>query len=72
MQGARLLPVVRDASYGGHGLLFEVDVQSLACKQLANLVLALALPKGAQPHFKAAFRAQGRLVTGCGRSRPVW
>ncbi len=44
------------------GLLFEVDVQSLACKELANLVQALALPKGAQPHFKAAFSAQGRLV----------
>jgi hypothetical protein len=44
------------------GLLFEVDVLTLAARQLVDLVDKLALPKGAQPHFKGAFSAQGRLV----------
>ncbi len=44
------------------GLLFEVDVKTLEAKQLADLVVELKLPKGAQPHFKAAHTAQGRLV----------
>ena len=44
------------------GLLFEVDVDSLAAKRLANLVEELKIPDGAQPHFKAAHTAQGRLV----------
>jgi hypothetical protein len=44
------------------GLLFEANVQSLEAKQLANLNTELGLPKGAQPHYKAAHTAQGRLV----------
>ncbi len=44
------------------GLLFEVDVTTLAATQLTNLVDKLAIPKGAQVHFKGAFSAQGRLV----------
>lgn len=44
------------------GLLFEADLHTLETTQLANLVEALKIPKNAQPHFKAAFTAQGRLV----------
>jgi hypothetical protein len=44
------------------GLLFEVDVKTLEARQLADLVRELALPEGAQPHFKSAFSAQGKLV----------
>lgn len=44
------------------GLLFEVDVRTLEARQLADLVRELGLPEGAQPHFKSAFSAQGRLV----------
>jgi hypothetical protein len=44
------------------GLLFEVDVQTLEARQLSDLVRELALPEGAQPHFKSAFSAQGKLV----------
>lgn len=44
------------------GLLYEVDVATLAATQLCDLVRELGLPKGAQPHFKGAHTAQGRLV----------
>jgi len=44
------------------GLLFEVNVETLDAKRLANLVEELKIPAGAQPHFKAAHTAQGRLV----------
>jgi len=44
------------------GLLFEVDVRTLEARQVADLVRELALPAAAQPHFKGAFSAQGRLV----------
>ncbi|MEW6302504.1 MAG: hypothetical protein AB1705_03480 [Verrucomicrobiota bacterium] len=44
------------------GLLFEANVKSLEAKQLFNLNQQLKLPKGAQPHYKGAFSAQGRLV----------
>jgi hypothetical protein len=44
------------------GLLFEADVRTLEAKQLADLVVELNIPKGAQPHFKGAHTAQGRLV----------
>jgi hypothetical protein len=44
------------------GKLFEVDVHTLEATELADLVKELGLPAGAQPHFKAAHTAQGRLV----------
>ena len=44
------------------GLLFEVDVRTLEARQVVDLVRELGMPEGAQPHFKAAFSAQGRLV----------
>ena len=44
------------------GLLFEADVNTLETTKLADLVAELKIPKGAQPHFKGAFSAQGRLV----------
>lgn len=44
------------------GRLFEVDVKTLAATQLFDLARELSLPKGAQPHFKSAFTAQGQLV----------
>jgi hypothetical protein len=44
------------------GLLFECDVATLECRQLADCNKELNLPKGAQPHYKGAFSAQGRLV----------
>jgi hypothetical protein len=44
------------------GKLFEADVQTLETKLLADLVTELRIPKGAQPHFKGAHTAQGRLV----------
>jgi hypothetical protein len=44
------------------GRLFEANVKTLETKELANLVKELKLPRGAQPHFKSAFTAQGRLV----------
>ncbi len=44
------------------GLLFEVDVRTLEARQLFNLAEELRLPQGAQPHFKSAFSAQGRLI----------
>lgn len=44
------------------GLLFEVDVATLACTQLFDLARELHLPSGSQPHFKSAHTAQGRLV----------
>jgi hypothetical protein len=44
------------------GVLYEVDVHTLAASRVADLVRELGLPAGAQPHFKGAFSAQGRLV----------
>lgn len=44
------------------GLLFDVDLKTLEAVRIADLVEKLELPKGAQPHFKAMFSAQGRLV----------
>jgi hypothetical protein len=44
------------------GLLFEVDVRTLEAREVADLVRELQIPEGAQPHFKGAFSAQGRLV----------
>ncbi len=44
------------------GLMFEVDVKTLAARKLFNLAVRLKLPLGAQPHFKSAFTAQGRVV----------
>lgn len=44
------------------GLLFDVDLATLDARQVANLVEELKLPKDAQPHFKAAHTAQGRVV----------
>ncbi len=44
------------------GLLFEVNVHTLEVKQLFNLNKELNIPKGAQPHYKGAHTAQGRLV----------
>ncbi len=44
------------------GKLFEVDVATLEATLLANLNDELDLPAGAQPHYKGAFTAQGRLV----------
>ena len=43
------------------GLLFEVDVHSLAATQLFDLTVELKLG-GGQAHFKSAHTAQGRLV----------
>ncbi len=43
------------------GLLFEVDVKTLAATQLFDLTRELDID-GGQPHFKAAHTAQGRLV----------
>lgn len=43
------------------GLLFEVDVKSLAAARLFDLVEVLDIRQG-QPHFKAAHTAQGRVV----------
>lgn len=44
------------------GLLFEADVENLETNLLFNLNEELGIPKGAQPHYKAAHTAQGRLV----------
>jgi hypothetical protein len=44
------------------GKLFETDVKTLETRLLADLVGELKIPKGTQPHFKAAHSAQGRLV----------
>lgn len=44
------------------GLFFEVNVKMLEAKQLFNLVKELEFPRGAQPHFKGGFCAQGRVV----------
>lgn len=43
------------------GLLFEVDVKSLAATQLFDLTKELQIDAG-QPHFKAMHTAQGRVV----------
>jgi hypothetical protein len=43
------------------GLLFEVDVKSLAATQLFDLVKELSLDRD-QAHFKGAHTAQGRIV----------
>ncbi|MEQ8848245.1 hypothetical protein [Botrimarina sp.] len=44
------------------GLLFEADLETLETNRLADLREELDLPEGAQPHFKGAHTAQGRLV----------
>jgi len=44
------------------GLLFEVDIKTLAAKQLFDLVKELRIPKGATAHFKGGHTAQGRVV----------
>jgi len=44
------------------GLMFEVDVKTLAAKRLFDLVKKLEIPRGATPHFKGAHTAQGRVV----------
>ena len=44
------------------GLLYEADVNTLQCKKIFNLNEELNIPEGAQPHYKSAFSAQGRLV----------
>ena len=61
---ARHLTAPRDFVYflTMEGLLFEVDVATLTCKQVADVTAATQLPEGAQPHWKGAFTAQGRLV----------
>jgi hypothetical protein len=46
---------------GMEGELFELDLESLACRQIANLVQELRLPQGAQPHFKGAFATRDRV-----------
>jgi hypothetical protein len=42
------------------GLLFEVDLNTLEARQLADLVKELGIE--GQPHFKGCFSAQGRVV----------
>jgi hypothetical protein len=42
------------------GLLFECDVASLECRQLADLVSEMKLAK--RPHFKGGWTGQGRVV----------
>jgi hypothetical protein len=44
------------------GLLFEADLETLETNLLANVNEELDLPEGAQPHYKGAHTAQGRLV----------
>ncbi len=44
------------------GLLFECDVETLACERLWDLKGELALPEGMWPHFKGAHTAMGRVV----------
>jgi hypothetical protein len=44
------------------GLLFEADLETLETKLLVNLNEELHLPEDAQPHYKGAHTAQGRLV----------
>jgi len=44
------------------GLLFEADLITLETNLLANVNEELDLPADAQPHYKGAFTAQGRLV----------
>jgi hypothetical protein len=44
------------------GMLFETDVHTLETRFINNLVEELKIPKDAQPHFKGAHTAQGRLV----------
>lgn len=52
---------------GMEGELFEADVTTLETRQIADLTVELGLPKPgdphyAQPHFKGAYSAHGRLV----------
>ncbi len=44
------------------GQLYEADVNTLETKHLFDLNKELDIPKGAQPHYKGAHTAQGRLV----------
>jgi hypothetical protein len=43
------------------GLLCEVDVHSLAVREVADLVAELDVPDGAQPHFKSGHTIDGRV-----------
>ncbi|HHT27450.1 MAG TPA: hypothetical protein GXZ82_09420 [Firmicutes bacterium] len=54
---------------GMEGELFEADVNTLETKQIADLTKELQMVQRgdvyyAQPHFKAAFTGQGRLIVG--------
>jgi hypothetical protein len=44
------------------GLVFEADLVTLEAKKLFDLNTILEIPEGAQPHYKGAHTAQGRLV----------
>lgn len=44
------------------GKLFEADLETLEAKLLFDLNKELQVPAGAQPHYKGAHSAQGRLV----------
>ncbi|GFR66434.1 hypothetical protein ElyMa_001970300 [Elysia marginata] len=44
------------------GPLYECSVMTMACKKLFHLPKTLNMPKGEQPHFKAAHTMNGRLV----------
>ncbi len=44
--------------------LFEVDVHSLAVRQLFTLNDDLALPAGFKPHYKGAYTTRDRLIVG--------
>jgi len=46
---------------GMEGELFELDLETLACRQIADLAKELRLPEGAQPHFKGAFATGDRV-----------
>lgn len=44
------------------GLLLEVDLNTLKSRILFSLVEELAIPEGAQPHFKGGYTGRGRVV----------
>ena len=49
------------------GVLFEVDLKTLAAKELFDLVKELEFPPGKAPHFKSGFTAQGKVVVAANR-----
>lgn len=55
-------PVNYMYALGMEGEFFEINVHTLETKQLFDLVKELHLPEGAQPHFKAGFMGQGRVI----------